>query len=984
MRDFSFSLRAPLVAALLCRSFLISWGFNDSIPLVTNSTAREYNAELQNWCAQQDNSGLCYFGNNAGVLCYDGFNWELWPMPNNSIARSLLVDGDTIYAGAFEEFGFFLRDEFGDLVYTSIASALPKGICHNEDIWTIIKQDKEVYFQSFAHIYKYETGSGQISVLSENVSGETGETEGKMDPLYLFSLNGHFFVQRLIRGGFYHLTTEGWEKVWNLDQYGSSIVALTECDDTRPFANDAGGILEGCLVCTQDDGLYKVRGGKLQHFTCDLDRDLASCRINRVIRGSNGEIIIGTIGKGVYAMDRDGHRLWHIDYFNGLNNSCVLGLMQDRSGNIWAALDDGISLIHTGVPYTLIRSDAGDMSIGMGYAVGKRDDNLIIATNQGAYVFNTTDKSFKMIEGTIGQNWCVRTFDRQTFIGGNEKTLIINPDGSKSYLQWNSTDIKKGLINGNETLVQSTYYSLYTLTRSSDNGLWSNINRVKGFGSPVRQVEIDNDGTVWLSHISKGVIHATLSASLDSLDSLTEYPSLVSDTVGEMCFIMKIRGKVVFTNENGFYLHDENSGLFVPYEKMNSELPTIRKVCAATTVDDSRFWLAAAEAYYLISYENGRFINKLTIPLANFPRASNGANGYVCHTPEGVSYFILNEAVGCINIEHLPHNHFSPTFKIKSVGYYDNASRFTHLPLSNGALQGGDKPEVTEGNLEITLSYPNYQNLPFRFSYDLDGRNVNIDTITTSSRIRYPRLEPGDYTLRCGVIDENGDQIADICYQFFVPWPWYLRWWAFALYIAILAIAISIGSRAYSRRQMRKRQQEFDAIKAEQERHISEQQLIIAEQQKKLLEAELSTKSKELASVSFDAYSRQQVIDNLRDSLADQRRKGSPIARDAERVLNAISQAETGSREFWSVFERNFDLIHEHFFRNLLSAFPQLTPSDMKFCALLRLNLSTKDIARFTNITVRGVETARYRLRRKFALEPSQSLVQFLIDHKPS
>ena len=62
--------------------------------------------------------------------------------------------------------------------------------------------------------------------------------------------------------------------------------------------------------------------------------------------------------------------------------------------------------------------------------------------------------------------------------------------------------------------------------------------------------------------------------------------------------------------------------------------------------------------------------------------------------------------------------------------------------------------------------------------------------------------------------------------------------------------------------------------------------------------------------------------------------------------------------------------------------YPALTPSDLKFCAFLRLNLSTKDIANITNLTIRGVEAARYRLRRKLQLPEGSSLVDFFIDFK--
>lgn len=98
-----------------------------------------------------------------------------------------------------------------------------------------------------------------------------------------------------------------------------------------------------------------------------------------------------------------------------------------------------------------------------------------------------------------------------------------------------------------------------------------------------------------------------------------------------------------------------------------------------------------------------------------------------------------------------------------------------------------------------------------------------------------------------------------------------------------------------------------------------------------------------------------------------------------QKLIDMIDNATTKGKE-WDLFLSNFDLIHEHFFRNLRQRFPELTPNDLKLCALLRLNMSTKDMADMLNIGVRAVETARYRLRKKMELDSSVDLVQFLID----
>uniref|UniRef100_UPI001E579064 helix-turn-helix transcriptional regulator n=1 Tax=Bacteroides uniformis TaxID=820 RepID=UPI001E579064 len=58
------------------------------------------------------------------------------------------------------------------------------------------------------------------------------------------------------------------------------------------------------------------------------------------------------------------------------------------------------------------------------------------------------------------------------------------------------------------------------------------------------------------------------------------------------------------------------------------------------------------------------------------------------------------------------------------------------------------------------------------------------------------------------------------------------------------------------------------------------------------------------------------------------------------------------------------------------------TSGDLRFCALLRLNMPTKEIAKLLNISTRGVDAARYRLRKKFNLLPEESLTDFLINFK--
>ena len=79
----------------------------------------------------------------------------------------------------------------------------------------------------------------------------------------------------------------------------------------------------------------------------------------------------------------------------------------------------------------------------------------------------------------------------------------------------------------------------------------------------------------------------------------------------------------------------------------------------------------------------------------------------------------------------------------------------------------------------------------------------------------------------------------------------------------------------------------------------------------------------------------------------------------------------------WQVFQENFDLIHKDFFKKLKKLYPQLTPTDLRMAVLIRLNYTSKEIAEMQNISLRGVETARYRLRKKLQLTEEDNLYDF-------
>ena len=132
---------------------------------------------------------------------------------------------------------------------------------------------------------------------------------------------------------------------------------------------------------------------------------------------------------------------------------------------------------------------------------------------------------------------------------------------------------------------------------------------------------------------------------------------------------------------------------------------------------------------------------------------------------------------------------------------------------------------------------------------------------------------------------------------------------------------------------------------------------------------------------------RQSLLLNTKDDLI---RESISIMVEAEkgefdkntfRKLRLKLEDNLHSLDNWAAYEQHFDAIHNQFFDRLKQDFPKLSFADIKLCGLLRLHLTTKDIARRLNLSVRGVETRRYRLRKKLNLDNQIALSQFLEEY---
>lgn len=148
--------------------------------------------------------------------------------------------------------------------------------------------------------------------------------------------------------------------------------------------------------------------------------------------------------------------------------------------------------------------------------------------------------------------------------------------------------------------------------------------------------------------------------------------------------------------------------------------------------------------------------------------------------------------------------------------------------------------------------------------------------------------------------------------------------------------------------------------------------------QKEEIEAQ---KDRQLSSTTMHIYQKNDILASIEDKL-ESMAQDVPI--QTKLKLKEIKRIITDNQALdkdWASFQMHFEQVHADFFKKLQQDFPNLTNNELKFCAYIKIHLSIKEVARLLSITVKGVKMARYRLKKKLALDKDTSLNEFIAQY---
>lgn len=159
----------------------------------------------------------------------------------------------------------------------------------------------------------------------------------------------------------------------------------------------------------------------------------------------------------------------------------------------------------------------------------------------------------------------------------------------------------------------------------------------------------------------------------------------------------------------------------------------------------------------------------------------------------------------------------------------------------------------------------------------------------------------------------------------------------------------------------------------------TQEALIIANEEKKQLKEvhlqnELEYKESQLSALTLQMIQKNELLQELKARLEEEK-----TTENAHHSLQKIIQKGLNQDKEWADFAAHFESINKNFYTRLKASYPDISPNEMKICALIKMNLSIKEMASILNISPDSVKTARYRLRKKLQLQTEDNLTDFML-----
>lgn len=954
-------MRKPFLIIFIICSIRCSSQNTIGLPDIINFKKVTYKAGLQNWDFKQDKKGILYVANNEGMLSFDGNSWQLHPLPNKTIVRSLEIVGDSIiYAGGQGELGYFKADQSGVLKYTSLLPKVPSNKRGFSDVWDIIALGNSVFFRCSNSIFHLK---------GNQIQSFTPQSEWG----FMGAANGKIYAQDYETG------------LWVFQQNKwTPIPSSTILPKNDPITALLETGKDSAILTSLKNGLYEINGEQINSLRNKNQATFINDRIYAATRITNDRIGLATNNNGVYIIDKSGSIIQRFSKKEGLQNNNVLSIFCDNDQNLWLGLDNGIDFIAFNSAIKQISPSQEDAA---GYGIAILNDQLYIGTSSGLYsstLQNLPDKSysignFKKIANTDGQVWNLSVLDNKLLIGHHEGGFVLQGNNAVSFNKkpgnWNFVPITN---QTNKPLVAIGNYQGISIFEKTTTQLIP-FSTVPSFEESSRYLVADAFGNLWVSHPYHGVFRIS---HTDSAYKIKRYaiengvPALLNNQV------YLLNQEIVLATENGIYKYLPNKDKFIPHPQFEKTIG--RKGTRYINKDNNG-------NYWFVQDKTVGVINASDNTITYLPELANKIlSGFESILPLDEQNIFISGEKGIFHVNYLKYKENIRPLKveIRSLTITNKNDSLIYGGFGEIGKPGSysHKPAFGSNWKTIRINYSSIlfgQQSRLEYSYRLKGFENAWSPWTDKTEKEYTNLPEGKYVFEVKTRNNLGNESSITTYSFTVLPPWYRTSWAYALYILLIAGLFALMYQIQKRKFLKQKQRIEEEKKRllyihELERNKAQNEIVSLQNEK--LEAEINFKNSELASSTMHLVKKGELLSKIKDELSHALKNidNKVAIQEIKKVIKSVSDEDKVDQE-WDAFAKHFDKVHSDFVVSLKKKYTNLTANEVKLCIYLRMNLSSKEIAQLMNISVRGVEISRYRLRKKIEIPSEMNLFDHLM-----
>jgi ligand-binding sensor domain-containing protein/DNA-binding CsgD family transcriptional regulator len=932
------------------------------LPDIINYSKVDYKAGLQNWDFKQDNNGIIYVANNEGLLSYDGTYWKLYPLPNKTIVRSVEIGADNrIYVGGQDEFGYFIPGTNGKLEYHSLIQLLQETEKNFADVWDIAYYKNDVFFRTSRSLFRYSNNKITVAYAPLGWS-YMGECKGK---LYAHD----------IKTGLMAFENEQWKALPSGNLIDVEVTAILPIKDI-------------IIITTLKNGVYSYSNAGTTKIVTPATIAIEKDRIYTATAINNEWIGLGTTNAGVHIIDEKGGLIQMLSKPEGLQNYNILSIFSDNQSNLWLGLNNGIDCVGFNKAIKHVNPNYQDASV---YATIIYKDNLYVGTSSGLFsapLNGASDLSFNRgnftaIKNSAGQVWGLANINEKLLLAHHEGAFQIQQNEAKLISSktgfWNFQTVS---ASGTESKIVAGNYT--GLLYFNDNGnTIATTNAVKNFTQSSRFVAVDEETHIWVSH----PFHGLYRVEKDTASKVA--PKLYADKNGLPSslnnHVYKIKNETVVATEKGVYKYNSQTDKFEPYGFYQTLLGQ-QSLRYLKEDQEGNIWFIHEKQLGVVDMSNK------TPKIIYIPELNNKLlSGFELVYPVNETNVFIGGESGLFNLNYAKYkkNNYNLQVRIREVrvvgkgdsllygGYFGNVNENQVQQQGQAPNLGGQWDAI---HFEYSTALFGLQN-NLEYSYRLKGLDENWSKWNSKTEKEYTNLPAGSYTFEVKVRNNLGEESELDYYRFSVLPAWYVSKWAFIGYLLLLCIGVFILIRWQKKKfivQQERHEEEQKKLNYLKQLEIDKAKNRITEIKNEKLQLEVENKNTELLNFTMHLVQKGELLSDLKTHMSKMTKvlENSSGLDELKKMIKVINDADKMDKD-WENFIYHFDKAHNSFTINLKQKFPKLTANELKLCTFLRLNLSTKEIAQLMNISLRGVELGRYRLRKKLELPTETSLFDF-------